>query len=356
LIILFRESYEIMPICVLAGTQIAAPTGEVSVERLAVGERVLTHGGAARRIVWIGKGQVLATPGRRTVATPVIVRKGALAENVPNCDLRITKAHSLYIDDVLIPVEFLVNHRSILWDDRAQDVALYHVELDTHDVLLANAAPAESYRDDGNRWLFQNANTGWALPPQPSCAPVLTGGPVVDAAWRRLLERAGPRPGFRLTDDADAHLVVDGARLDAASIHGGIHTFRLLTAPHSVRLVSRAAAPAELGLLRDPRILGVAVRKVAVWQGFRVTLMEAADGRLKTGFHGYELDAGLRWTNGDAVLPLDLFTDVTARSLTSLARWTSNCICPAPPSTRCSTIGLCGSQLEAAAAIFCSRL
>src|SRR3954452_16996237 len=25
-------------------------------------------------------------------------------------------------------------------------VALYHVELDTHDVLLANAAPAETYR------------------------------------------------------------------------------------------------------------------------------------------------------------------------------------------------------------------
>ena len=27
-----------------------------------------------------------------------------------------------YIDGVLIPVEFLVNHRSILWDDRAQEV------------------------------------------------------------------------------------------------------------------------------------------------------------------------------------------------------------------------------------------
>jgi hypothetical protein len=62
--------FEIMPICFLAGTQIATPTGEVSVERLAVGERVLTHGGAARRIAWIGKGQVLATPGRRTAATP----------------------------------------------------------------------------------------------------------------------------------------------------------------------------------------------------------------------------------------------------------------------------------------------
>ena len=73
----------------------------------------------------------------------------------------MTKGHSFHLDGVLIPVEFLVNHRSILWDDRAQEVSIYHIELETHDVLLANGAAAESYRDDGNRWLFQNANTGW---------------------------------------------------------------------------------------------------------------------------------------------------------------------------------------------------
>ena len=111
---------------------------------------------------------------------------------MPHHDFRVTKGHSLYIDDVLIPVEFLVNHRSILWDDRAQEVTVYHLELDTHDVLLANGAPAESYRDDGNRWLFQNANSGWHLPPKPTLRPVLTGGPIVDAVWRRLLDRDGP--------------------------------------------------------------------------------------------------------------------------------------------------------------------
>jgi hypothetical protein len=111
------------------------------------------------------------------------------------------------LDDVLIPVEFLVNHRSIEWNDRAQEVELYHIELDTHDVLIANGAPAESYRDDGNRWLFQNADSGWELPPQTPCAPVLTGGPIVDAAWRRLLDRAGPRRGLPLTDDHDLHVL-----------------------------------------------------------------------------------------------------------------------------------------------------
>src|SRR5262249_53457153 len=150
---------------------------------LAVGDLVTTAGGEQQPIVWIGMGKVLATRGRRNAATPVIVRKNAIAPNVPSRDLHVTKGHSLFIDDVLIPAEFLVNHRSIVWDDKAQEVELYHVELASHDVLIADGAPAESYRDDGNRWLFRNANSGWDLPAQEPCAPVLTGGPIVDAAW-----------------------------------------------------------------------------------------------------------------------------------------------------------------------------
>ena len=101
------------------------------------------------------------------------------AANVPTRDLRVTKGHSFLFDTVLLPAEFVVNHRLIEWDDRAQEVTLHHVELDTHDILIANGAP------------------------------VLTGGPIVDAVWRQLLDRAGARPGLPLTDDPDVHLVVD---------------------------------------------------------------------------------------------------------------------------------------------------
>jgi hypothetical protein len=293
--------------CFLAGTQIATPAREVPVEHLVAGDQVLTSRGEARRVVWIGFGRVLATRGRRSAATPVIVRKGALADNVPHHDLRVTKAHSLYLDDVLIPVEFLVNHQSIAWDDRAQEVSIYHIELETHDVLLANGAPAESYRDDGNRWLFQNANTGWEQSPKPACAPVLTGGPIVDATWRRLLDRAGPRPGIPTTDDPDLHLLIGAERIDAASQHGPVRIFLLPNRPAGARIVSRAGAPAELGLARDPRVLGVAIQRVALRQETRFRVMEAADPALAEGFHAFEPDSGLRWTDGDAALPPALF-------------------------------------------------
>ena len=291
--------------CFLPGTLIRTDQGEIAVENLKTGDTIVTLSSRTRRLCWIGQGRALATRGQRGAATPVIVRKGALADNVPYQDLRITKGHSLYIDGVLIPVEFLVNHRSILWDDRAQEVSVFHLELDAHDVLIANGAAAESYRDDGNRWLFSNANAGWDGPPQPPCAPVLTGGAMVDAIWRRLLDRSGPRAGVPLTDDPDLHLVMDGQRLDAARHAGGGYVFSLPYRAATVRIVSRAAVPQELGTGRDPRCLGVALGRLVARQGTRFRAIKAADPWLVDGFHDFEADSFGRWTNGDAALPID---------------------------------------------------
>ncbi|MDR3530449.1 MAG: Hint domain-containing protein [Rhodopila sp.] len=297
--------------CFLPGTHILTDRGEVLVEKLQVGDTVVTASGQKRPLCWIGQGRALSTRGRRSAATPLIVRKGALADNVPHRDLRITKGHSLYFDGVLIPVEFLVNHRSILWDDMAQGVTVYHLELDTHDVLMADGAPAESYRDDGNRWLFQNANTGWDQPAKAPCAPVLTGGPVVDAVWRRLLDRAGSDVRVPLTDEPDLHLMVDGSRVDATRHDDGAYVFNLPARPEAARIVSRSVIPQELALARDPRSLGVALRHIAVRRGTRLRTIQANDARLVSGFHLFEADNDFIWTDGDAVLPIDLFSDLS---------------------------------------------
>jgi hypothetical protein len=307
--------------CFLRDTRIRTDQGEIPVQDLAVGDTVLTLSGNSHPITWIGTGKVLVSPGRRSAATPVIVRKNALADNVPYDDLRITKGHALFIDGVLIPAEFLINHRSIQWDDHKREVAFYHIELGTHDVLFANGAAAESYRDDGNRWLFRNAKTAREQPPKPPCAPVLTGGPVLDAIWHALLNRAcsgGVDASFRsrsarqqstmsLTDDPDLHLMVDGVRIDAASRFGTAYSFRLSDNPTTVRIVSRAAAPAELGLARDPRRLGVALTRISLSKGARLRLLESGDPALIDGFHDFEPTPGLRWTDGDATLPGTLF-------------------------------------------------
>ena len=160
--------------CFCRGTLILTERGEVPVEKLAVGDSVVTLSDTVRPIRWIGFGRDLLTRSNKS-ARPVIVRRGALADNVPHRDLYLTHGHALYLDEVLIPVENLVNHRSILWDERARAVEYYHIELEDHDVLLAEGAPAESYYDAGNRALFHNTRPGSAAAgAKPTFAPVCT--------------------------------------------------------------------------------------------------------------------------------------------------------------------------------------
>jgi hypothetical protein len=153
------------------------------------------------------------------------------------------------------------------------------------------------------RWLFNNANSGWLLPPKPSCEPVVTGGPVVDAIWRRLLDRSGPRAGVPLTDEPDLHLLADGYRLDAVWCGNGVYEFSLRSVPNMVRIMSRAAIPQEFGHVRDARPLGVALLRVAIWQGAQVRTIESDDPMLRDGFHRFERSNGFRWTCGGVVLP-----------------------------------------------------
>ncbi len=298
-------------LCFCANTLILTPSGERPVQELAAGDMVTTCHGAVRRIVWIGTGRVLATRGRRNAATPVKVCKGAIADNVPCRDLRVTKGHSLFIDNVLIPVEELINHHSIIWDDLAQEVELYHIELETHDVLVADGVPAESYRNDGNRWLFRNYNSGSDLPPQTPCAPVLTDGPLVDTIWRRLLQRCGPRKPLPMSNDPALHLLVDGIRLDPIERHDAMYAFRLAARPRRLRIISRTAIPQELGFVRDARPLGVAVRRIVLAQARSRRVIEADAASLADGYYAFEPDNGIRWTKGDAAVPTELFTGMT---------------------------------------------
>ena len=111
---------------------------------------------------------------------------------------------------------------------------------------------------------------------------------MVDAAWRRLLDRADPRDLPLPTEDPDLHLVIDGARVDPQYRRGSLCGFRLPSSPKSVVIASRVGVPSELGIARDPRSLGVALRQGA--GGRKFMLFDADDERLTAGFHAYEAD------------------------------------------------------------------
>jgi len=294
--------------CFCRGTLILTERGEVPVESLAAGDRVVTLGGAATPITWLGRGSRRVTPENRDVR-PLIVRAGALGDGVPRRDLRVTRGHSFYLDGVLVPVEFLVNERSILWDDVATEVEFYHIELEDHDVLVAEGAPAESYRDDGNRRLFDNPERArFAAANKEPFAPVLLGGPEVDRIWRALLERSG-FAAPEASDDPDLHLIADGARIDAHSVEDqynsfqGLYRFRLEHAPRELVIASRSMVPLRMGHNHDPRRLGVALRSLRLLSRDCALDLPFDSAWLADGFNNPEPELRHRWTTGYAPLP-----------------------------------------------------
>lgn len=302
---------DLEPPCFLRGTHILTPAGDVPVETLRAGDLVTTVSGVHRPLRWIGFGRTLVTPRNRDRATPVVILRHALSEYRPHRDLYITRGHSLYLEGVLIPVEELINHRSIAWVEEARVVEYYHLELDSHDVVLAEGAAAETYRDDGNSPQFLNVDSRPATLPMAPYAPVSHDDPRVKRIWHRLNERAG-RPDLALTDDPDLHLLVDGVRLDAEEVEPSIWRFRLPGPVNDLRVVSRAAIPAMLGIEQDQRRLGVALRKIVLVQPGLWREIGWDYAGLATGFHGSEPAQRHRWTNGEASLPQSLLADLCA--------------------------------------------
>ena len=71
--------------------------------------------------------------------------RDAFAPGIPSRDLYLSREHLLFLNGVLIPAGNLVNGTTIRAVPPADDVLHYlHVELDGHDVLLAEGAPCES--------------------------------------------------------------------------------------------------------------------------------------------------------------------------------------------------------------------
>jgi hypothetical protein len=188
--------------CYCPGTLIATEGGEVAVERLAIGDQVMTASGALRPVKWIGKrsygGRFVM--GRKDIL-PVSIAAGSLGEGLPRRDLWISPHHAMYFElegcGVLIEAKDLVNGVSIVQAGHVDKVEYFHIELDTHDVIIAEGVPSESFVDDDSRALFHNAQEYAALYPgdfaQPACycAPRLDNGYEVEAVRRKLAARAG---------------------------------------------------------------------------------------------------------------------------------------------------------------------
>lgn len=195
--------------CFVRGTAILTPRGPVPVETLMEGDAVLTvrqNGPSERRVVWVGQRSF------GTVASalpedlrPVLIRAGAFGPGVPERDLRLSPDHAIFTANHLVEAKRLINGTTVLRDPACRTVTYHHIELDAHDILLAENLPSESYLDCGGRASFTDFTANAApilLRPDATktietfgCAPLATPGSATLRKIRAFLQTQARRTG-----------------------------------------------------------------------------------------------------------------------------------------------------------------
>jgi hypothetical protein len=306
-------------VCYAAGTLIRTPDGDVAVDTLAIGQDVVSAAGETKTIRWIGHRTIdLARHPQPEMVRPIRIAAGALADNVPARDLLVSPDHAMLVDNALIPARLLVNNRSITEEIGATTVTYYHVELDRHDIIIAEGAPSESYLDTGNRDVFANGpvttmvpdmsvEQRLRMPANGACMPLVTDAETVFPIWQRLADRAGiavvddRKTETAVQQDSAIALVVGSRTLRPVVAKDGTMVFALPRDTRQVRLVSVASRPNQARpWLDDRRLLGVAVRDVSADN----TAVPLDGPDFGSGWWDME-EAGMatyRWSNGSAMM------------------------------------------------------
>ena len=152
----FQEIENVIP-CFTPGTLIATPKGEVPVEELKVGDRIITRDNGVQPIEWVGargfSGQDMAEDPK---LKPVMIRKGALGHGLPERDMMVSPNHRMLIctDDtrllfdepeVLVAAKHLIGQPGINTVDMGS-TSYIHVMFERHQVILGDGSWTESFQ------------------------------------------------------------------------------------------------------------------------------------------------------------------------------------------------------------------
>jgi hypothetical protein len=143
-------------VCFTEGTLIETNRGNIPIEKLRVGDRVLTRDNEFQEIQWIGTHEV----SQRQLAAneklrPICIKRGALGRNLPARDMHVSRQHRMLVSspiamrmfntsEVLIPAIKLTTLPGIEVCEGCPDVTYFHLLCKRHEVIFAEGAPAES--------------------------------------------------------------------------------------------------------------------------------------------------------------------------------------------------------------------
>lgn len=143
--------------CFTPGTKVATVKGEILVEQLVAGDKVVTRDNGVQEIRWAGKKKIdwrimTAYPHLK----PVLVRQGSLGNDLPERDLMISPNHRVLVanertalqfdePEVLVAAKHLIGGLAVRSIDSIGTTYI-HFLFDRHEVVLSDGIWTESFQ------------------------------------------------------------------------------------------------------------------------------------------------------------------------------------------------------------------
>ncbi|SMP13774.1 Hint domain-containing protein [Shimia sagamensis] len=142
-----REEWDFVP-CFVEGTKIITQSGEHPVEKLQLGDMILTMDHGFQPLRWVGRRTVPA----RGVLAPIRFAPGALGNDVP---LMVSPQHRMMLrgwrvevnfgeSEVLVPALALINGDTVVQVEGGT-VTYLHLLFDCHEIIYGGGIPSESF-------------------------------------------------------------------------------------------------------------------------------------------------------------------------------------------------------------------
>lgn len=156
----YSEIEEVI-ICFTPGTRIATKRGEVPVQQLKTGDKVLTRDNGQQEIRWIGRRNLnRADLTKMPAYFPILIRAGSLGAGAPQRDMMVSPNHRMLITSELAEVMFgerevLAPAKHLTGIDGVEvmptpKISYIHMMFDRHEVVLADGVWAESFHPGGH--------------------------------------------------------------------------------------------------------------------------------------------------------------------------------------------------------------
>jgi hypothetical protein len=185
----------------LPGTLIATDNGEIPIESLRPGNRVVVLGGDLVTVTRTAHRRIAPRQHPRPASVhPIRIVRDAVAEGIPPRDLLVGPGQILFLSGTPIPARFLLNGTTVLVEPRWASVDYFHVSLTGPGRALAELIPVHACDDVAARRAF---GMDGVMELHPGVTTFDLRPSALAQAVQRMLKRRATQKGFAPTPDPD---------------------------------------------------------------------------------------------------------------------------------------------------------